>query len=491
MTYPKIVKVYLYGKLNPWVTAKDLILELLKILTTKGNVGSIIEFVGPGLVNLSVPERATIANMGAELGVTTSVFPSDEITRNFFKAQGREHQWSEIHADKNALYDQTIEIDLDQLEPNIALPHSPDNVCKIRDIERISVDQVLIGSCTNSSYKDLMVVAELLKGKKIHPRVSLGIAPGSRQVLRMISSAGALTSLIEAGARILESTCGFCVGYGQSPHSKAVSLRTNNRNFEGRSGTKDAQVYIVSPESAVAAALTGYITDPRRLHVEYPFIDHPKSFFVDDSLIIKPTFSQNIYRGPNIGTVPVNKPLVNNFRGRVAIKVSNKITTDHIIPAGSSSRYRSNIEKSSRYVFLNLDKDFPDYCDTLKGENIDAVIIAGWSYGQGSSREHAALCPSFLGVRVVIAKSIERIHMSNLINSGIAPLLFKKEEDYELIKYGDNIEIKNIKEKLITKSPIIVQNNTSNTYFEVYHCLTNRQIEILTKGGFINYRLSR
>lgn len=486
LIFPKIVKINLNGKLRPWVTAKDVILELLKKLTTKGNVGSVIEYGGSGIASLSVPERATITNMGAELGVTTSLFPSDEITRDFFQSQDREDQWTEQLPDLDAVYNQIIDFDMGTIEPNIALPHSPDNVRKIREIEGIEVNQVLIGSCTNSSFKDLMTTAAILKGQKIHPAVNFGVAAGSRQVLRMITDNGALTDIIDSGARILESACGFCVGYGQSPHSGAVSIRTNNRNFEERSGTKDAQVYLVSPESAVAAALAGKIVDPRNLKMDYPITQYPKRFFIDDSLFIHPTFSGNVFRGPNTGRPPKNTKMPQDLKMVVSIKLGNKITTDHIIPAGSASRFRSNIKKSSEFVFKHLDTDFARTCKKIKSRDTAAVIVAGLSYGQGSSREHAAICPMYLGIRMVIAKSIERIHKANLINSGIMPLVFKNVKDYESIRTEDELEIQNI-HQLSAHSEIIVINHSQQISFSVCHDLTQRQVEIVMHGGLLNY----
>lgn len=486
LVYPKIVKVNLNGHLNSWVTAKDVILELLRKLTTKGNVGTVIEYGGSGISHLSIPERATITNMGAELGVTTSLFPSDDVTREFFRAQGRQEHWVEIMPDPDALYDQTIDLDLNTIEPNVAMPHSPDNVRKIKAVGEIEVDQVLIGSCTNSSYKDLMTVAALLRGKKIHPAVSFGVAAGSRQVLSMVSSNGALADIVGSGARILESACGFCVGYGQSPHSGAVSVRTSNRNFEGRSGTKDAKVFLVSPESAVAAALTGKITDPRVLFTDCPIIEQPKTFFIDDSLFLHPSGTAKIFRGPNIGKPPENTPMPQDLKAVAAIKIGDKITTDHIIPAGSASRFRSNIEKSSQFVFQHIDAAFFRKCEDLKKRDMSAVIVAGLSYGQGSSREHAAICPMYLGVRAVIAKSIERIHKANLINSGIMPLVFKSQEDYESIQSEDELEIKNI-HRLLEHSEIIVKNNTQQREFNVCHDLTPRQVKIAMHGGLLNY----
>lgn len=486
LIYPKIVKVNLNGRLNAWATAKDVILELLRKQTTKGNVGTVIEYGGSGISHLSVPERATITNMGAELGVTTSLFPSDDVTKEFFRAQGRQEQWVEILPDPDAVYDQTIDLDLNTIEPNVAMPQSPDNVRKIKAVGDIEVDQVLIGSCTNSSYKDLMTVAALLKGKKIHPAVSFGVAAGSRQVLSMVASNGALADIVASGARILESACGFCVGYGQSPHTGAVSVRTSNRNFDGRSGTKDDKVFLVSPESAVAAALTGKITDPRDLFTDYPAIEQPKAFLLDDSLMIHPSGTAKIFRGPTIGEPPKNTPMPQDLNAVAAIKLGDKITTDHIIPAGSASRFRSNIEKSSRFVFQHIDAEFFRKCEDLKKKEISAVIVAGLSYGQGSSREHAAICPMYLGVRAVIAKSIERIHKANLINSGIMPLVFKSQADYESIQADDELEIKNI-HRLLEHSEIVVKNNTQRREFNVCHDLTPRQVNIVMHGGLLNY----
>jgi aconitate hydratase len=486
LTYPRIVRVNLQGKLYPWVTAKDVILELLKKLTTKGNVGTVLEYGGAGILTLSVPERATITNMGAELGVTTSLFPSDQITRAFLRAQGREADWADFQPDPDARYDHTIEVDLGGIEPNIALPHSPDKVKRIREVEGIPVDQVLIGSCTNSSFSDLMTAAAILKGKKAHPAVSFGVAPGTRQVLRMISANGALTDFVDAGARILEPACGFCVGNGQSPHSGAVSVRTNNRNFEGRCGTKDAKVYLVSPESAVAAALTGKITDPRDLGMDYPSRQQPEQFFSDSSMFVPPTHTGDVFRGPNMGAPPCNSAMPQCLNAVVTIKLGDQVTTDHIIPAGSVGRYRSNIQKSSEFVFKNIAPDFATSCETVKASGRSSIIVAGASYGQGSSREHAAICPMYLGVRAVIAKSIERIHMANLINFGIMPLIFKNAEDYEHIQPGDELKITETHDQL-RKPEMVVVNTTGQKTFAVRHSLTPRQVEIVLSGGLLNY----
>ena len=486
LTYPKTIRVILQGKLHPWVTAKDVILELLKNMTTKGNVGTVLEYGGPGILTLSVPERATVTNMGAELGVTTSLFPSDQITRAFFRAQGREADWVEFQPDPDARYDHTIEMDLGGIEPNIALPHSPDKVKRIREVAGTPVDQVLIGSCTNSSFRDLMTAAAILKGKQIHRGVSFGVAPGTRQVLRMISANGALTGFVDAGARILEPACGFCVGNGQSPHSGAVSVRTNNRNFEGRCGTKDAQVYLVSPESAVAAALTGKITDPRDLGMDYPSVQQPERFFSDNSMFVAPTYTGEVFRGPNMGKPPCNSAMPHSLNAVVTIKLGDQITTDHIIPAGSVGRYRSNIQKSSEFVFKNIAPDFAKSCETVKASGRSSIIVAGVSYGQGSSREHAAICPMYLGVRAVIAKSIERIHMANLINFGIMPLIFKNAEDYERIQPEDELQITETHDQL-RKPEMTVVNKTGQNMFAVCHSLTPRQVEIVLSGGLLNY----
>ena len=486
LTYPKIVRVNLHGKLHPWVTAKGVILELLKKLTTKGNVGTVLEYGGPGILTLSVPERATITNMGAELGVTTSMFPSDQTTRAFFRAQGREADWLEFRPDPGARFDHTIEMDLGGIEPNIALPHSPDKVKRIREVEGTPVDQVLIGSCTNSSFRDLMTAAAILKGKKAHPAVSFGVAPGTRQVLRMISANGALTDFVDAGARILEPACGFCVGNGQSPHSGAVSVRTNNRNFEGRCGTKDAEVYLVSPESAVAAALTGKITDPRDLGIDCSSVQQPERFFSDNSMFVPPTYTGDVFRGPNMGKPPCSSALPQDLNAVVTIKLGDQITTDHIIPAGSVGRYRSNIQKSSEFVFKNIAPDFAKSCETVKASGRSSIIVAGVSYGQGSSREHAAICPMYLGVRAVIAKSIERIHMANLISFGIMPLFFKNAEDYERIQPEDALQITETNDQL-RKPEMTVVNRTGQNTFAVCHSLTPRQVKIVLSGGLLNY----
>ena len=488
LTYPKVIRVNLHGKLQPWCSAKDIILGVLKILTTKGNVGTVIEYGGQGIATLTVPERSTITNMGAELGVTTSLFPSDEMTKIFFKAQARENDWQQLGPDEDAVYDRVIDIDLAALVPNIACPHSPDNVKTVKEVAGLKVDQVMIGSCTNSSYRDIMLVAAMLKGKHIHPHVSLGIAPGSKQVLSMIAKNGALYELVAAGARILETTCGFCVGCGQAPQSKGVSLRTNNRNFEGRSGTKDGQVYLVSPEAAVAAALTGVVTDPRDLGLTYPEIVLPELYEIDDSLIIEPSKNQavEVYRGPNIGEPPRNTPMPGNLSAKVAIKVGDKITTDHIMPAGSYLKYRSNVPKYANYVFYHMDPEFATKCRTNKEQGMASIIVAALSYGQGSSREHAALCPMYLGVRGLLAKSVERIHSANLVNFGIMQLTFVDEADYDRIDDGDELAIDNVY-KAIEQDVVVVRNVTKGYEFNTKCNITHRLKEIDVSGGWLNY----
>ena len=451
-------------------------------------MNSVIEYNGPGIRQLSVPERSTLTNMGAELGVTTSLFASDDITLEFFRAQQRPGEWVELLPDPNALYDQTIDLDLSTIEPNIALPHSPDNVRKVRKIAGIPVDQVLIGSCSNASYKDLMTTAAMVKDRRIHARVSFGVSAGSRQVLRMVTANGALTDIVDCGARILESACGFCAGYGQSPHAGAVSLRTNNRNFKGRSGTQDAEVYLVSPETAVAAALTGKITDPRELGINFPEVKQPKQYYIDDSMFVKPSYAAEVFHGPNIKPPPRNTQMPERLKAIVTVKLGDKITTDHIIPAGSVSRYRSNIPKSSEFVFTNIAPDFLPKCKEARARGMAAVIVAGTSYGQGSSREHAALCPMHLGVRAVIAKSIERIHLANLVNFGIVPLMFKNNEDFEKIQSNDELEILRFQDAL-WQFEFEVINRTQQDLFSVYHNLTPRQTEILLSGGQVNYYL--
>ena len=482
---PKVCKVNIIGSFKPMVTGKDVVLEVLRRLTVKGGVSRIFEYGGEGIKNLSVPQRATITNMGAELGATTSIFPSDERTLEFFKAQGREEDWVEFKADEDAVYDEEITIDLNTLEPLAAMPHSPDNVKKVSEIGKIKVDQVAIGSCTNSSYEDLMKVAKILKGKKVHPDVSLVIAPGSRQVMEMIARNGALADIISSGARILENGCGPCIGMGQAPGTNGVSLRTFNRNFYGRSGTLSAKVYLVSPETAAVSAIKGVLTDPRELETDL-CINMPERFIVDDSMILKPAedgTKVEVKRGPNIKPFPINKELGEKIEGKILIKVEDNITTDHIMPSNSKLLpFRSNIPYLSQFCFNTIDTEFPNRAKNLGG----GFIIAGENYGQGSSREHAALAPLYLGVRGVIAKSFARIHKANLINNGIVPLEFKNEADYNEVDALDELVIDNIKEAL-TKGSVKVKNISKNSEFEVLIDLTEKEIQVIKAGGRLNY----
>lgn len=487
ITMPKMYKVNLTGNLNPFVTAKDISLEILGILSVKGGVGAIIEWGGEGIKALSVPERATITNMGAELGATTSIFPSDEVTFEFLKAQGREDDFVPLESDEDAEYDRIIDIDLSKLKPKIACPHSPDNVEDVESVAGTKVDQVCIGSCTNSSLYDMLKVAALLKGKTVNPDVSLSVSPGSKQVLSMLAECGALTDILAGGARILECACGPCIGMGFSPNSKGVSLRTFNRNFEGRSGTKDGKVYLVSPETAVAAAIYGEITEPEKLG-EIPKVDMPEKFKVDDNLIISPA-SENeagnveILRGPNIKEFPKGDTLRDSFKSKVSLKVSDNITTDHIMPAGAKILpYRSNIPHLSQYCFEVCDKDFPA---RAKAEG-KSIIVGGENYGQGSSREHAALVPLYLGVRVVIAKSFARIHEANLINTGIMPLTFENPKGYDEIFQGDEISIENIFEG-IDSGKLILKNLRTSREIKAVCNFTHRQRAILKAGGLLSY----
>ena len=482
---PKVCKVNIIGSFKPMVTGKDVVLEVLRRLTVKGGVSRIFEYGGEGIKNLSVPQRATITNMGAELGATTSIFPSDERTLEFFKAQGREEDWVEFKADEDAVYDEEITIDLNTLEPLAAMPHSPDNVKKVSEIGKIKVDQVAIGSCTNSSYEDLMKVAKILKGKKVHPDVSLVIAPGSRQVMEMIARNGALADIISSGARILENGCGPCIGMGQAPGTNGVSLRTFNRNFYGRSGTLSAKVYLVSPETAAVSAIKGVLTDPRELETDL-CINMPERFIIDDSMILKPAedgTKVEVKRGPNIKPFPINKELGEKIEGKILIKVEDNITTDHIMPSNSKLLpFRSNIPYLSQFCFNTIDTEFPKRAKNLGG----GFIIAGENYGQGSSREHAALAPLYLGVRGVIAKSFARIHKANLINNGIVPLEFKNEADYNEVDALDELVIDNIKEAL-TKGSVKVKNISKNSEFEVLIDLTEKEIQVIKAGGRLNY----
>jgi len=485
LTMPRVVNVQLVGKLRPWVSAKDIILELLRRLTVKGGIGKVFEYGGKGVATLSVPERATIANMGAELGATTSIFPSDARTLSFLQAQGRADDYVELAADKDACYDETIVINLSGLEPLTAKPHSPDNVAAVKDVRGLKVEQVFIGSCTNSSYMDLVRVARILKGKTVHPKVSLCIAPGSKQVFYMLAQEGALADLIAAGARILECACGPCIGIGQAPASKAVSLRTSNRNFEGRSGTNDAGVYLVSAETAAASALTGYLTDPRTLGQPVE-VALPDRFAIDDRMVITPPADGSnveISRGPNIKPLPDFKPLPDKISTEAVLKVGDNITTDHIMPAGARILpLRSNIPEISKHVFVRVD---PTFYKRVMEKN-GGIIIGGHNYGQGSSREHAALAPKHLGIKAVITKSFARIHLQNLINFGILPLTFVREEDYERIDQGDLLVIDNLRE-CVKNNSITVRNVNRDSSFEVKHSLTPRQVEIMLAGGLLKY----
>ncbi|MCR4430312.1 MAG: aconitate hydratase [Tepidanaerobacteraceae bacterium] len=490
LAMPKVVNVRLHGKLAPWTSAKDIILEVLRRLSVKGGVGKVMEYSGDGVKSLSVPERATITNMGAELGATSSIFPSDEATRRFLEAQGRGCDFIPLQADPEAEYDEIIDINLDELEPLIALPHSPDNVKKVSEAAGQKVDQVFIGSCTNSSYVDLMKVSKILKGKTIAPDVSLVVAPGSKQVLYMLSKNGALADIVAAGARILECACGPCVGVGQAPSSGAISLRTSNRNFEGRSGTRDAKVYLVSVETAAVSALTGVITDPRSLG-EPIAIEMPEKFAIDDRMIISPPAdgrNVEILRGPNIKPLPKAEPLHDEIRGRVLLKVGDNITTDHIMPAGAKILpLRSNIPAISKHCFEGMDPTFPDRAIKAGG----GFIVGGANYGQGSSREHAALAPLYLGIKAVIAKSFARIHRQNLINFGILPLTFEDERDYDEINQavaadGDELVIENARERLLSDA-VEVKNLTRGRTFKVRHGLSERQKEIILSGGLLNF----
>ena len=486
ITMPKVVKVNLVGKLKPWVAAKDIILEVLRLLTVKGGVGKVIEYSGEGVKTLSVPERATITNMGAELGATTSVFPSDDITKEFLKAQGRESDFSYILPDDDATYDEEITIDLSKLVPLAAKPHMPDNVDTVKNIGKIKVDQVAIGSCTNSSYMDMMKVAKILKGKTVAEDVSLVISPGSRQVLNMLSQNGALADMISAGARILETACGPCIGMGQSPKTDAISLRTFNRNFEGRSGTKSAQVYLVSPETAALSAINGYLSDPTELDISNQ-IEMPEKFLINDNMVVEPAPENNdveVVRGPNIKEYPVNGKLENNVTGKALIKVEDNITTDHIMPSNAKLLpFRSNVPYLSNFCLAPCDDKFPERAK----ENGGGFIIAGSNYGQGSSREHAALAPLYLGIKGVIAKSFARIHMANLINSGILPMTFADEADYDKIDMMDTLVIDNLLDSVKNDNSLIVKNVTKGTEFKVNFALSDRQRDIMALGGLLNY----
>ena len=487
ITVPKTVKVELTGKLRDQVAAKDVILEVLRIMSVKGGVGKIIEYAGEGVKTLSVPERATITNMGAELGATTSVFPSDEITYQFLKAQGREKDFVELKADDDAVYDEIIKVDLSKLTPLAAMPHMPDNVKTVDEIGPIKIDQVCIGSCTNSSYMDMMKVASILRGKKVHPDVSLSIAPGSMQVLHMLAKNGALADMIAAGARILESACGPCIGMGQSPNSKGVSLRTFNRNFEGRSGTADAGIYLVSPQVAAASAINGFLTNPMILGKEEE-ITLPEKFDINDSMVLMPAPEDEadkveVLYGPNIKPFPSSDKL-DEIKAKAILKVGDNITTDHIMPAGAKILpYRSNIPYLSNFCFRQCDEHFAENC---KKEG-KGIIIGGANYGQGSSREHAALVPLYLGIKAVITKSFARIHCANLINAGILPLTFADPDDYDRIDQGDELEINDVREKIENGDKLTLTNITKNEEYALDYDFSDRQRDMLLEGGLLNY----
>ncbi|MGM0444434.1 MAG: aconitate hydratase [Fibrobacterota bacterium] len=490
LTYPRVVKVELTGKLQPWVSAKDVILKVLQDVSTQGNVGTIIEYSGPGIAELSVPDRATITNMGAETGATTSVFPSDDVTRAFLAAQDREDDWTEIVADDDAQYDRVITIDLNKLQPMAACPHSPGNIKTVKELAGMSVDQVIVGSCTNGSLRDVYVTAQALKGRKVADSVSMGVAAGSRQVLEMTAKDGSMAHLIQAGARILETACGFCIGNSQAPKTDAVSFRTSNRNFFGRSGTVSADLYLVSPETAAAIALAGEVVDPREYFGAdtYPSFSLPDHFDIDDSLIVEPapaSESVEISRGPNIGNPPQKAPLDDNIAGEATIVVGDKITTDHIMPAGSRLKYRSNIPKYSEFVFETTDPEFYSNCMANKKKSVDNIIIGGESYGQGSSREHAAICPMYLGVKVVAVKSMERIHKANLINFGIVPATFKNPADYDRLSKGDKISLTGVRDAVESGSDtLMMQVNGADIELELD--LSPMDRTFLLVGGKIN-----
>ncbi len=487
LAMPKVLGVHLRGKLPPWCSAKDVILELLRRFTVKGGVGKVFEYCGPGVASLSVPERATITNMGAELGATTSVFPSDKVTRDFMKRQARDQEWVKLTADSDAGYDEDVRLDLKSLEPLIAQPHSPDNVTSVRELAGMTVDQVAIGSCTNSSYRDLSTVAAMLKGKKVHPGLTLAVSPGSRQVFEMIARSGALADLIGAGARILESACGPCIGMGYAPPTEGATLRTFNRNFKGRSGTKSANVYLCSPEVAAAAAITGTLTDPRELG-EPPVIEEPGEFLIDDSMVLPPAEKPEeveIVRGPNIKPLQMWESLDDEVRGEVLLKVDDNITTDHILPAGARILpLRSNIPAIAEHVFGVIDTTFPTRAKKAHG----GVVVGGANYGQGSSREHAAIAPRHLGIKAVLAKSFARIHRQNLINFGIVPLVFASENDFGLVKQGDTVRLNHVRRALEsgeTRVPLV--NETTGQRLSMILDVSPREAEVLLDGGLLNH----
>ncbi len=494
LTCPRVIGVHLKGKLKPWVSSKDIILKLLSILTTKGNVGCVVEYFGEGVKSLTIPQRATCTNMGAELGVTTSIFPSDEVTKSFLAAQSREEQWIELCADSDAEYDRVIEIDLNELEPLAAAPSSPDNIVPIKELAGQKVGQVIIGSCTNSSYRDLMICAKALEGRTIHPDVEFAVAPGSRQVMEMIDRAGGLQTFIQAGARILESACGPCIGMGLSPADGVISLRSFNRNFPGRSGTKGDKVYLVSPEVCISSAITGEIVNPADIGIEYPQIEEPSQFVINDNMLQLPMTeteakSATIIRAPSIVPPPLSEKPPAKLDGTVLIKLGDKISTDIIMPAGSFLKYRSNVPEYAKYVFNSLNEpgepSFAQRALAIKEQNRAGIIVAGESYGQGSSREHAALCPMYLGVKAVIAKSIERIHLANLINFAIVPLIFANPEDYDNIDRDDQLRAELLKAIENADETIEIENITKNSTFVCKIILSQRQRKILFAGGLL------
>ncbi|MCH3971803.1 MAG: aconitate hydratase [Oscillospiraceae bacterium] len=485
---PKMLRVNLTGKLPAWVSAKDVILKVLQVLTVKGGVGKIVEYAGEGVATLTVPERATITNMGAELGATTSIFPSDEVTREFLAAQGREADWKPLASDPDAVYDEEITIDLSSLEPMAACPHSPDKVRTVRELAGMKIDQVCIGSCTNSSYLDMMRVASIFKGKTVADNVSLAVAPGSKQVYNMLAKNGALGDIIGAGARVLECACGPCIGMGQSPNSAGISLRTFNRNFEGRSGTKDGQIYLVSPETAAASALAGVLTDPRTMGEENA-IAMPKTFLINDNMVIAPASPEDaknvkILRGPNIKPFPSTVPLEASVDAKALLKVGDNITTDHIMPAGAKILpYRSNIPYLSNFCFTVCDPEFPERARKYK----KGIIVGGQNYGQGSSREHAALVPLYLGIKAVLVKSFARIHCANLVNAGIVPLVFRDEKDYDRIDQMDELSLPDIRTELENGLIVTVSDKTKGFTFKAEAPLTARQQKMILAGGLLNY----
>lgn len=485
---PRVLRLVLTGRLRPWVSAKDVILQVLETFSTNGNVGCVFEYAGPGVATLSVPERATIANMGAECGVTTSVFPSDLVTRQFLQAQGRAAAWRELKADPDAAYAREVTLDLGAIEPLAAQPHSPGRIATVASLAGLPVQQVLIGSCTNSSYRDLKTVALILKGHTVHPSVSLGLAPGSRQVLCMLAREGLLADLLAAGARLLENACGFCIGNSMSPGTDAVSLRTSNRNFEGRSGTPSAKVYLVSPETAALAALRGCLVDPFKAGVMRPAVEEPDAFDIEDALFVRPPADGSavrVARGPSIGELPRNAPMPASLSGVATIKVGDKVTTDHIMPAGPRLKFRSNVGRYARYVFEGVDAGFAERAAGHRDAGLHNVIVAGESYGQGSSREHAALCPMFLGVKAVVAKSIERIHKANLVNFGVVPFVFEDASDYDRLSEGDRLEVHGVREAVPRGRAVLhVENRGIDIPLRVD--ASAREAAILLAGGLLN-----